>query len=238
MKLIALNKNTEKYGYSQEIEYGNDSFNGYQVGVAICVQNDITKEIEFNYLPKRLGDDETRDFLLGELLHEKKCVFITEEITQINENYELVPKVIYYLPYYVADHSRFKPTIIHENVVGYSDSDYDIQVELVFSHEGLSRYFTIPIRTRNVSVMECVYNMFAFSTDPVALEDIGIKWKDETEDTEAGYVLDFYNEAGNKFDLIFSCTEDLRNTIVSMRVIDFACCDDYDDGEEDGNESE
>lgn len=234
MKLIALNKNTEKYGYQQEMEYSNDNFNGHQVGVAICIQNDITKEIEFNYLPQKLGDDETRDFALGELLHEKKCVFISEAITQLNDNGELIPKTIYYLPYYVAEHSRFKPTITHTNISNVSNAWYEVQVELIFSKDGLFRYFTMPIKTRNVSVMNCVYDTFGFSTDPVALEDIGIKWQDETEDAEAGYALDFYNEAGNRYNLTFSCTEDLRDAIVSMRVIDFVC---HIDGEKDGNES-
>lgn len=234
MKLIALNKNTEKYGYQQELEYGDDSFNGHQIGVAVCVQNELTQEIEFNYLSEKLGDKETRDFALGELLREKKCVFISETFSQFDENGELVPKSIYYLPYYVAGHSRFEPTITYENVNDNPNKTYDIQVELIFSKDGLFRYFTMPIKTKNVSVMDCVYDTFGFSTDPVALEDIGIKWQDGTEDTEAGYVLDFYNEAGKRYDLIFSCTEDLRDAIVSMRVIDFVC---HIDGEENGDES-
>lgn len=219
MRLVALNKNTEKYGYQSELEYGDDNFNGHQIGVAICVQNEETQEIEFNYLSKNLGDKDTRDFALGELLHEKKCVFISETFTQFDDNGELVTKSIYYLPYYVADHSRFKPTVSYENVGDFLGCSCDVQVEVIFSKNGLTRYMTFNFNTHNVSVMDVIYNnIFGFSTDPGALEEYGIKWQDNEEG--CGYVLDFYNAAGSRHNLVFSSTEELRDAIVSMRVID------------------
>lgn len=234
MKLKALNKNTEKYGFPQTMEYDNPNFNGHQIGVVICIQNNVTKAIEKNFLSESLGDEQTRDFLLGELMREEKAVLITEVITQYDEsNHELVPKTIYYMPYFVEEHTRFKPTVIDDNVSGACNVSYDIEVELIFADEGLCRYLIVPFKTRNVPVFELVNDLF---DDEDALEELGIKWQEETEDEEAGYALDFYNEAGQRFNLTFRNGERLKDILVSMRMIGITC---HIDGEEkNGNESE
>ena len=155
MKLMAVNKNTEKYGFPQVMEYENPNFNGHQVGVVICIQNNETKEMEVNYLSEKLGDEHTRDFLLGELLREEKAVLITDVITQFDtEGKRLIPKTIFYMPYFVEEHSRFKPTVINDNVSGACNVSYDVTVELVFADEGLCRYLTASFKTRNIPVFE------------------------------------------------------------------------------------
>lgn len=233
MKLRALNANTERFGYAQTLEYNNPRFNGHQLGVALCVINNETKTIEENHLSETLGDKETRDFLLGELLHEKKAILMEEMIMQLDENNNLVPKTIYYLPYFVEEHSRFKPTVLNDNIGGACNVRYDVQVELIFVTEELCRYFTVPFKTRNIPVMGLVNDLFE---DEEALRDLGIKWENHTEDDEPGYVLDFYNEAGRRFNLSFSSLEKLKDTLVSVRAISIQCHIDGED--EDGNESE
>lgn len=234
MKLKALNKNTEKYGYPQTMEYDNPNFNGHQIGVVICIQNNVTQTIEQNFLPEKLGDEDTRTFLLGELLHEKKAVLITDVITQLDKDtHDLVPKTLFYMPYFVEEHSRFKPTVINDNVSGACNVSYDIEVELVFADEGLCRYLTVPFKTRNVPVFELVEDLF---DDEEALEELGIKWQEETYEADAGYALDFYNEAGQRYNLTFRTGEKLRDILVSMRMISIVCH--IDEEEEDGNESE
>ena len=233
MKLKSLNKNTEKYGFPQEIEYENTNFNGFQKGIALCLQNNITKEIEQNFLSESLGDKETRDFLLGELLREEKAVFMLETITQFdNGGKTLVPKTLYYMPYYVVNHSKFKPTVINNNITNACNVSYDVEVELIFAEEGLCRYATVSFKTRNVPVFELVNDLF---NDEEELESIGVKWQEETEFEEQGYALDFYNEAGQRYNLVFKNGDSLRDALVSMRMIDIKC---HIDGEEEnGDES-
>jgi hypothetical protein len=236
MKLKALNKNTEKYGFSQTLEFNNPQFNGHQIGVAICIQNNITNKIEKNYLSETLGDEQTRDFLLGELLHESKAVFITENITQLDDiTNDLVPKTIFYMPYFVEEHSRFKPTVINDNVSGAYNVYYDIEAELVFADDGLCRYLTTSFKTCNVPFVDLINDFFEYSDDEV-LAALGIKWQEETMETDAGYALDFYNEAGQKFILTFRNMEKLKDIMVSMRMTNIVCH--IDKEEQNGDESE
>jgi hypothetical protein len=227
MKIKAVNKGTEKYGFPQELDYNNPSFNGHQIGIAVCVQNMVNNEIEENYLSEKFSDDE-RDFLLGELLREK-ALLIVDNFTQLDDSNELTPKAIYYMPYFVLEHSRLKPTVINDNVSGACNVSYDIKIEVIFVHNGLSRYITVPVKTRNSSVMDCIYGIF--DTDE-EFEELGIKWKKATEDEEEGYELDFYNEAGERFNLRFNRLENLRDAIVSVRMIE---CDMHIDGEDNEN---
>lgn len=223
MIIKSINKNIKKYGFPEEMEYSNPDFNGHQVGIIICIQNNDTKEIEKNYLPENLGDEATRDFLLGELLHEKKAILITEEIVQYEDEGEkdvvsLIPKTVYYMPYYIDDHSRFKPTIINENVSGACNVSYEYEVEVLFAtgEDGLCRYLTIPFKTRNIPVINSVYSLFNFDSD---LKDVGFKHNED----EDSYSLDFYNEAGHRVDLTFEEPKEFRDLIVSMRVISMTC---------------
>ena len=229
MKLIALNKNTEKYGYPQEMEYDKATFNGHQLGIAICVQNNNTKEIEANYLSEKLGDEQTRDFLLGELLHESKAVFITENIAQFDEEGRLVPKTIYYMPYYVAEHSRFKPTVINDCISGGYNTSYDAEIEFIFVENGLCRYLTVPFYSFSIPIFEIANNFFDckdeddLETLGLTLDMLGIKWQEETEYENEGYVLDFYDEAGQRFDIYIGRFSRLRHLLVSMRIISIKC---------------
>lgn len=238
MKIRAINANTEKYGYPQELDYGNPLFNGHQIGVAICVQNAITKKIEENFLSESLGDRETRDFLLGELLREEKAVFIVDNFTQFDENNELVPKTMYYMPYFVLEHSKFKPTVITKNIGNISNVSYKAKVEVLFVTEnGLSRYVTLDFNTKNISVMDLVYDIFdGCSSYHPELEAVGIKYVNEIEDTETdeGYYLDFYNEAGERFNICFTTLEELRDVIASVRLIEL---ESIIDGEEENEQA-
>lgn len=235
MKLKSLNKNIKKYGFHEEIEYTNATFNGHQLGIAICIKNQKTGEIEQNFLSQELGDDKIRDSLLKELLADKSILLMENNITQFNESKtEIVPKTIYYLPYYVDGHSVMQPTVNYENVSKTNNTSYDIKVEVLFVEDELNRYITIPIKTKNTSIMNLVYDLFG-NYDDEFLETLGIKWQDEDENIDVGYVLDFYNQVGEKYNLIFEDIEDLRNAIVSMRLIDIKSH--IDEGEENGDES-
>ena len=221
MKLKLAFEKAKKYGFQEELDYNKSNFNGHQIGIAICIKNNVTEEIENNFLNEKLGDEEKRDFLLEELLHDKEITLIEKGITQFDKATDnLIPKTIYFIPYVVKDHSRFKPTIINDNVSGACNVSYDILVELIFSVDGLCRYLTVPFKTRNISIMELVNDLFE---DEDELSEIGINWEEETEDDEPGYTLDFYDETGERFNLVFHDAEDFKEAIVSMRVIDIVC---------------
>ena len=203
----------------------------------MCVINNETNEVEENYLSETLGDKETREFLLGELLHEKKAVLMSESITQFdNEHKNLIPKTIYYMPYFVMDHSRFKPTVMNDNVSGACNVSYDIETELLFvTDDGLCRYLTVPFKTRNISMFELVNDLLEYPEDE-DLRELGIEWQQETDDMEAGYALDFYNEVGQRFVLTFRNISRLKDCLASMRMTNIIC---HIDGEEgDGDKSE
>lgn len=236
MKLKSLNKNIEKFGFNEKMEYTNATFNGYQLGIAVCIKNNITGEIESNFLSETLGDNQVRNSLLLELLNDKSILLLENKITQFGAvETTLIPKTIYYLPYYVENHSVMQPTISCENISKVPNVSYNIKVEVLFVEDKLNRYMTIPFKTKNTSIIDLVYDLFEYSFDTnEQLEKIGIKYQAATEIENAGYVLDFYNQVGEKYNLIFSTSSRLRDAIVSMRLIDFSCC--IDKEEENGNE--
>lgn len=207
MIIKSLNKDLTKFGYPSQMEYNNPNFNGHQIGIAICIKNNITNKIEENLLSKSLGDDKTRDELLKELLNNNNKI-VTDIITQCNDENKLVPKTIYYLPYYIIDHSRFKPTILYSNVENYLNNYYSIEIELLLVSDNTCRYITVPIQTQNVSIFDCINDLFEYDNN---ISDIIEK--------DNSYILDFYSESGERFDLAFNKLEDIRNLIVSMRLI-------------------
>lgn len=236
MKIKSVNNDLKKYGYPIEMEYNNHNFNGHQIGVAVCIKNNVTGLIEENFLSESLGDKASRDSLLSELLADENVTLIPDIITQFDrENGGLIPKTIYYIPYVVENHSRFIPTVTNDNIVDSCNASYDVKIELLFTEEEVSRYLVIPFKTRNISVMDLVYNLF--EGDREDLKEVGIEWQDGSDDTEAGYTLDFYTNTGERYNLVFSNGERLRDAIASMRLIDIVCHIDGED-EEDGNKSE
>lgn len=221
MIIKALNNLDPKYGYATEIEYKNDKFNGNQVGVCLAIQNAQTGVFEHNYISSVIGDDETRNTALQEILNNKSFIILTDTIYQRDDtSKELVPKTVYYLPYYVKDHSCFKPTVTFDNVSGACNVTYNLDVEVLFVEEGLNRYVTMHFCTRNIPVMSLVYDLFE-DGDEEELAEQGIGYG--TYEDETGFLLDFYNEAGEKFMCVFRDAEELRDRIVSIRLIGIDC---------------
>lgn len=219
MILKSLNHLDPKFGYPDEIQYDDKRFHGHQKGVCIGLKNVNTNKIEQNFLSESI---ENRDELLEELLSLEGVILAQESITQFDEaGKNLIPKILYYLPYAVKDHSVFQPTLNDDNVeTRASNVSNRFEVEILFVTDNLNRYITIPFETRNISMFESVDDMFddTFDEDH-KLYKAGMRWKDETEDEEAGYYLDFYNEAGKRFDVGFSRLEDFRDTIASVRLL-------------------
>lgn len=223
MILKSLNNLDPKFGYPNEIQYEDKRFNGHQKGVCIALKNMSTGAIEENFISESLQD---RDALLEELLTTEGIVIVEDNITQFDENRKnLIPKKLYYLPYAVKEHSIFKPTVNDDNVeTQASNVTNRFEVEILFVVDHLNRYITTTFETRNISMFESVNDMFEdcfFSgfDEEHELYQAGVRWHEETEDEEAGYYLDFYNEAGQRFDLVFTHIEDLKAAIASIRLI-------------------
>ena len=228
MILKSVNNNVKSYGFPEVLEYDDKTFHGTQKGVCICIKDNesgdiVTNNMPIPYIKDELGYDKeaVRLRLLNQLLEDRNVLLIEEGIVQTVDG-ELKPRTIYYIPYYVADHSILKPTVLYENISGACNVSYNISIEVLFVEDDLNRYATLNFQTRNVSIMDLVYNLFD-QDEPEELMSIGLCFKKETEDNEEGYYLDFYDEAGNRYELCFSILDRLRDSIVSMRLIDIKC---------------
>lgn len=220
MKLFPLNKDIpilEECGYGEVLDFKNDSFHGHQKGVAICVINKESGAVEQNMLRENLKN---REELLKMILESKKIIKIVNDITQL-EGDKLIPKQVFYLPYMVADHSVFKETVNWDNVSGASNVTYELDVEILFVHENLNRYITTHITTKNVSIMDAVYGMFEI--DDLLQTEFplhGFRYQEEPDkEGMQGWIVDFYDEAGNRYEYGFENGERLRDTIASVRLI-------------------
>ena len=81
MILKSINKNLDKFGFPETLEYNNDKFHGHQKGVAIGVKDNKTNKFVENFLSKSLGDDSTRDFLLNDLVQDPEILLVEDNIT-------------------------------------------------------------------------------------------------------------------------------------------------------------
>lgn len=220
MKLYPVNKDIpilNECGYGEVLDYNNENFHGHQKGVAICLINKETGVVEDNMLRQNLKD---RDKKLQMILESKTIIKVVDEITQFVDG-KLTPKQIFYLPYYVEDHSVFKNTVNWDNVSGAMNVVYELDIEVLFVHENLNRYITLHETTVNVSIMDSIYGLFE-EDDALKkeLELQGIRYQEEPdEETDGGYVVDFYDEAGNVYHYGFPTGERLRDTIASVRLI-------------------
>lgn len=231
MILKSASEKVKEYGFPVIMDYNNPSFHGTQKGVCICIKDNESGKIIENCMPmpdtKEIYSrneayprnvEEIRLENLNRLLDDKEILLIEECITQMEDG-KLKLRTIYYLPYYNTEHSILKPTVLYENISCAYNVSYDISVEVLFVEDNLNRYVTLDFKTKNVSVMDLVYDLFDQIDIEEELETAGVYFKEETEDEEEGFYLDFYDEAGNKYDLCFSRLERLRDAIVSMRLI-------------------
>ena len=225
MILKSANETVKTYGFPEIMEYDNPSFHGTQKGICICIKDNETGAIIDNCMPKpaikecdESDIEKIRTDELQRLLSDNKILLIEDGITQMEDG-KLKPRTIYYLPYYVADHSFLKPTVLYENISGACNVSYNISIEVLFVEDNLNRYVTFDFKTCNVSVMDLVYDLFNQNELGDELLATGLHFEEETEDNEEGFYLDFYDEAGNQYNLCFSRLDRLRDAIVSMRLI-------------------
>ena len=218
MILKALNGDKlARYGYDDELVYTNDTFHGHQIGISIGVTNTLTNDIVHNYISETQGDETERNRTLKAIIDDTSIVKIEKPITQF-ENGTMVQRTIWMLPYAAIEHSAFRETLNFSNIVSAENATNHVVVELLFVHDSLNRYLTVSFDTVDVSIMDVVHDLFEY---PNELEEwtTDIKYvKDDERGT--GYCLDFYDEAGEKIVLHFPTLWDLRDAIVSVRLLE------------------
>ena len=229
MILNSASKFVKEYGFPEIMEYDNQTFNGTQKGICICIKDNETGTIINNNMPNpSVKTDNESDIekiradKLQKLLNDNRILLIEDTIAQM-ENGKLKPRTIYYLPYYVANHSFLKPTVLYENISGVCNVSYDISIEVLFVEDNLNRYVTLDLHTKNISIIDLVYNLFEQDELENELVTAGLHFKEKTEDEKEGFYLDFYDEAGNQYNLCFSRLDRLRDAIVSIRLIGIKC---------------
>lgn len=221
MYIKSKNKLDPKYGFSEREKVDKKNFYGHQVGIALCLKNNVTGEIEQDFVPGDIGKGEERKKAVQSLLNDESLEFVMDKITQFDKTKkELVPKTIYYLPYVVEGHSSQIPTVVDDNISGASNVSYSLDVEVLLVEDDLKRYLTLHFKTRNIPVFNLVYDLFE-DDDEEELAAAGIKKK--KYDDEYGYYIQFYDDAGNCYPIIFSSAEEIRDKIISMRLIGIDC---------------
>lgn len=217
MKLRALNGcKLDEYGYTKEIGYDNPNFHGHQIGICIGMLDTETKDIVENMIGESYGDKEKRDSILNDIINNEDIIKVEKNITQLVDGH-LKTRTLFYLPYAVVDHTAYQPTANFSNIVAASNVVNHTTVEILFVEDNLNRYITYSYDAVNISIMDEVYDYFNnYSNDN--LFD-GLTYQEDGEEGP-GYYLDFYDEAGEKFMLCFSSLERLRDSIVSVRLLD------------------
>lgn len=216
MKLRSLNigKGIDKYGYPDNLEYEDDNFHGHQKGIAIGIQDDATKEWVNNLLSENLGDKSVRDMMLNDLIQDPSILIVENNIAQMVDNI-IRARTIYYLPYYVVDHSCLMPTLNFKNID--CATPYKVTIELLFvTDSGVNRYITIETVTKYLCLLDIVDSLFdemSQNTIPEITQEINGKHG-------TGYYLDFYNEAGECVTVCEERKEDFKELLVSYRLIE------------------
>lgn len=218
MKIVSLNKSVEKYGFLSELEYKNENFNGHQTAICIGVKNGA-ESWDKVYTPANTTEERIK--IANEMLNDKSLIILEDKFME-SENEQLVPKIAYYIPYYVADHSVYRPTINHDQISDNKNSTSDVKIEVLFvNDEGLNRYVTFDFPV-NGQYHLCLMD-FIFAMQERILRKAG---KNEDFIVEAGehyrkgdISLDFYNKIGQR-KMITGQVMDFIRLISSIRIID------------------
>lgn len=215
----------ERYGFPLRLEYDNPNFHGMQKGLSIGVLDNETNEIVNNYMP---GDDKENS--LRRILEDKDISIIEDGITQEVDG-KFRKRTIYYLPYYVEGHSFLQPTVLYDNITYMGDNAVNkAKIEVIFSEDNLNRYAVFECESVNISVFDYIHDIFEEGIKD--FPDIGVVYVLN----EGEYSLDFYDQAGNRYDLYFSSLERLRDSIVSIRLIGIEHEVDIENGNESGED--
>jgi hypothetical protein len=220
MKLRALSQKITQYGYPLETELDRKGFHGHQIGMCIGIRDAATNKVKQNYIP---NDDFNIQF--DKMLEDKELLLLQDTITQM-ENNELKRRHIYYIPYYVVEHSAYKPTINFEQISYACNVINTVQIEVLFVDNDYNRYVTFELNTkgghmsRSLSLLEFIEDLEKFIEDKVSIgEDFKYVPAGDSEYDEGDIMLDMYDKAGNRVEIAFSNAREFLKLVSSVRII-------------------
>ena len=219
MKALSLNKDKlAKYGYPEEMEYDVKDFNGHLITISLGWISVDGKEIYDNYLPDSLGTKEERDNILFEILENEDLYVL--EFTKLRRNEqdgEVKEEKLIVLPYALPEHNAYLPTPNFEDLSGTPLYTREVTVEFLFSKNGLNRYCYYNYIT-DLQTPWDVVKQYLENLDENTSKQIGLQ-KTSTGD-EHVYIFDMYDKLGNKEYESFESFDDLKDSLLSWRVID------------------
>ena len=229
MKIVSLNKNLEKYGFLSEMDYKNPDFHGHQTALCIGIKN---SNGSWDKVYTSGDTEEEKIKIANNILSDKSLIILEDKITQI-ENDNLVPKIVYYLPYYVADHSVYQPTVNFQQISYASNVSNKVKIEVLFvSEDGwYNRYVVFDLKTignRSLSLMEFIEDLETEIEDKASQHnDFFIAAENGEDYLQDDIVLDFYDKSGQKHFIGAKIAKDFLDLVSSIRIIDI---DTYENG--------
>lgn len=227
MKITSLNKDIEKYHFLESMEYNNPGFKGHQIGIALGLKNPSTDKWEKLYVP---GDtQEEKENLINEIISNKSLIILEEAITQF-ENNLLVKKLMYYMPYYVTDHSAYKPTPNFDNISYSMNIKQTIEWEVLLVEEWGNRYLNFktvnnpPEDGRCLNFYEMIEDletMFEEMAKDKENKDITIAEQTFDDYNKGDYLITFYDAKGEEYKIGFRNTKDILRCITSVRIVNY-----------------
>ena len=221
MKLRALSQKVIEYGYPLETGFERKGFNGHQIGMCIGIRDAETNAVKQNYIP---NDDFNIQF--NKMLEDKELLLLQDTITQMEDN-DLKKRYVYYVPYYVVDHSAYKPTINFDQISYACNVTNTVKIEVLFVENDYNRYVTFNMITsgnhngRSLSLIDFINGIQDEIEDKLSRgEDFKCASSDDDEYDEGDIMLDMYDKAGNKITIAYADTSKFLDLISSVRIID------------------
>ncbi len=230
MKLKALNKKIADYGFPLEIESEDEEFHGHCKGIIVGLTKGKGEDMQVakSYMPE--GSD------LVALLKDNDIYKVSETQVEKTDSGVIEKTTAHFLPYYVDDHSFTYPTVNTEAPVIGEDLPEGkcsyVDAELLFVYKAMNRYSTICILLRKTPFFKAIWDSFICNQADYFLDLLGAKKQEDGK-----YVMDFYTVTGQREDVIFETPTDLRDALVSLRVVDIHVedCPPEDDEEKDAD---
>lgn len=234
MQIISLNKDIEKYGFLPELEYKNEHFHGHQTALCIGIKNsDGSWDKTFTSFISGNTEKEKNE-IADNILNDKSLIILEDNVNQLEDN-KIVTKTFYYLPYYVANHSAYQPTVNFGQISSACNVTNDVKIEVLFvSEDGwYNRYVTFDMHTTSANGGSCmmlidfiddlrieIEERAKSSKDFFILDDEDAEGYREYEYEEGDIALDFYDKSGQMHVIAYQNTNSFLDLISSVRIID------------------
>ena len=223
MRLRALSQKVTQYGYPLETGLDRKGFNGHQIGMCIGIRDAKTNKVKQNFIP---NDDFNIQF--DKMLGDKELLLLQDTITHFEDN-EFKKRYVYYIPYYIVDHSAYKPTINFDQISYEHNAVNIVKIEVLFVENGYNRYVTFDFKTED-NDCGCSLSLMDFITGlKDEIEEKASRGEDfkyasksdkDHEYNKDDILLDMYDKAGNKIIIDYSNPSGFLNLISSIRIID------------------